>query len=434
MNTKESPKSENESAHSDDSPPSLMNIYTNTNTSDEMPTPSQETIDTLEAGLSYMSLTPPISPARSSPSASSKRAFITPSTPAGPGLGPKPLSGVGVPSGVGMPFNMNKHELTPVIRNTTSEVHFLSFGEDSNKKNRKGNSYLKGMSSSIPVLRPRNNTVDDCMEALRPVSPCLYNGEVTLSSSLSYQPSRDDSFSSFGLVPDDTVDAIFLPSKSGHEKKRSSFHSRTITKSGALMNEDLDGTDASVETTLSHHSQYSHYSIPSIRLAGRVRCNTQEDSFATIETDDDDGSLLTDEGDDSATIPSIGEDGCIVGWNRTIQGRFFSMSHEEGTASSMEELLNVYRDGKEDTACTADVIGSIDDATDKATASSSSSHHANVAIKRSKSTDEKRKRRCLSSRDKKEVFEWLRTIESRSQDQFAEAASSKFLTGKRTDK
>ena len=43
-----------------------------------------------------------------------------------------------------------------------------------------------------------------------------------------YQPSRNDSLSSYGLVPDDDVDAIFLPSVNDRKKNRDKHRSSLI--------------------------------------------------------------------------------------------------------------------------------------------------------------------------------------------------------------
>lgn len=181
-----------------------------------------------------------------------------------------------------------------------------------------------------------------------------------------YQPNRESRLSSFGIVRDDA---------------QSIFHSNVDSscRSGQQTSEthDVDDTD---------------FSIPSLRLATQLRSNTY-DSYTTISGED---------------LDSLMEEDSVV-----VMG---STSYEEpqwGCFPNMS-MASVLVSG---------TIRPPSAVSNRSTARPTSSHEL---ARRSRSS------RYMSPEKEREVFDWLHSLEvDKDNNEFvAEAASSKFLTGK----
>ncbi len=175
-----------------------------------------------------------------------------------------------------------------------------------------------------------------------------------------YQPSRDSSLASFGVVPDE-LDDIFLPLRRHRTSKSKSNKLRR--DSGRGGDSEDDDADDSFSHVSDSQSSTSFTSFPSIRLGVRIHSSTQ-DSVTTAEGGVE-GSSTFDE-----------EDSLVF-------------QHHDGTL----------------------FIGS----------------GGSVGEKKKKNHG-----RCLSSKEEKQVYEWLHALEvdKDNNEYVAEAASSKFLTGK----
>ena len=200
-----------------------------------------------------------------------------------------------------------------------------------------------------------------------------------------YQPTRDSSLASFGVVPDD-LDEIFLPLRTTNKFRRSSKDKVVLVNGGrggsggfgiGIHHSSIhDDEDANTHISDSQSST----SIPSIRLGARIRSSTQ-DSYTTFEGIDDD-----EVEDPNYSISTFEEE-------------------DEGAYSHEDDYGMQFK-----------------------------SHEINGVT--SSTMKNKRKKnqqgRFLSSSKEKQVYEWLRTLEvDRDNNEYvAEAASSKFLTGK----
>jgi len=179
-----------------------------------------------------------------------------------------------------------------------------------------------------------------------------------------YQPSRNSSLASFGVVSDE-LDDIFLPMRRHRSSKSKSSKLRRSNGFGDSDDEDVDDSFTQVSDS---QSSTSFTSFPSIRLGVRIRSSTQ-DSVTTVEgcsTFDDEDSLVFQHQDGSLYLGAGGS----VGGGR-------------GGAASAEKK-------------------------------------------------KKNHGRRLSSHEEKQVYDWLRGLEvdKDNNEYVAEAASSKFLTGK----
>lgn len=266
------------------------------------------------------------------------------------------------------------HYSVPII-STASTTNTRS---NSNHRNVSNSSHLSSPESTNETPEPRS-----------PRSP--------VDSShlhIPYQPTRDSSLASFGVATDE-LDDIFLPLRTSNRFRRSSKDKVVLVNggrggSGAIgiginrsaafgynMN-NLDDEDASTHISDSQSS----VSIPSIRLSARIRSSTQ-DSYNTFEG-------YEDEEDNNFSLSTLDdEEEDLSAYFTNHEGmQFRSHQNTDGVPSSNTRRKKNQRGGS----------GS----------------------------------KCLSSRKEKQVYEWLRTLEvdKDNNEYVAEAASSKFLTGK----
>lgn len=203
-----------------------------------------------------------------------------------------------------------------------------------------------------------------------------------------YQPSRKSSLTSFGFVQDDELDDIFLPLRTTNNKFRRSSKDKVVFVGGggdcdnvvreSLIHEDGNGAvfgetipEDDAMTYLSD-SQSSLISIPSIHMGVRINSSTQ-DSMTTVE----------------GVEEEVEEDDV------------FDDDHNISSCASFDEQRE-------------------------------SSILYNSGLDFKTNSNDQNKKRYKSSKKEKQVYEWLRTLEvdKDNNEYFAEAASSKFLTGK----
>lgn len=227
--------------------------------------------------------------------------------------------------------------------------------------------------------------------------------EVEKSLFIPYQPSRDSSLASFGVVPEE-LDDIFLPLRTTNKLRRSSEDKVVYVGGGGgkgKIGYRRGSIDDEEEDTYTHisDSQSSATSIPSIRMAVNIRSSTQ-DSMTTVEgvEEEEEGnsyinSTFDDDDDDLSTA--------VV-----------------ASKESLEELDTLFNNGLNfTTAATATKV--------KVSTTGEGTKYVETKKKVNRI-------RHMSPQKEEEVYQWLRTLEvdKDNNDYFAEAASSKFLTGK----
>lgn len=248
-----------------------------------------------------------------------------------------------------------------------------------------GSSLTGGAGVTLPststLLLPQQSSPESSGGTPQPRSPAE-------SLFVPYQPSRDSSLASFGVVPDDDLDDIFLPLRTTNKFRRSSKDKvvfvgaerggfgvnnvqSKLHRSGPLHGNDDDCVEEEEEDCFTHISDsQSSISIPSIRLGARILSSTQDSSNTTEGAE---------------------------------EGRSYS-------ASTFDE----------------------DEDCDSRLGLNLGSHHHHSFAQQEGRMRKKNHHKHLSSKKEKQVYAWLKTLEvDRDNNEYvAEAASSKFLTGK----
>lgn len=218
-----------------------------------------------------------------------------------------------------------------------------------------------------------------------------------------YQPSRNSSLISFGL--DDDLDAIFL-------------HPRIDGSS--IIDENGDGNGGGIYSisrrTMTNKSG-DQISIPSIGLAHNFSSNTQ-DSFLTTD------EYYYDEYEEDSIImlprsTTEGRNDVIAGHDNAENCGQQIVESEHVNVGVERQVLNEIRDGE------IHVSSSCGANQEQRRSSSDEVHHnVNAPIFSPK--------KARAAAREKRVYQWLKTLEvdKDNNEYVAEAASSKFLTGK----
>jgi hypothetical protein len=187
-----------------------------------------------------------------------------------------------------------------------------------------------------------------------------------------YQPARDSRLASFGIVRDD-AGSIFL----------NNFHNRSRSGQPTSEGDDMDDTDLSV---------------PSIHLATELYSSNTTDSYTTISGGEDRGSFMEDE-----STFTEDESMEIVG----------NISYEEPKWGCFPQMNIIHRSPKKLLNGFAIKAAAAVDA-------------------ESRPSSRKKSSRFMTPEKEREVFDWLHSLEvdKDNNEYVAEAASSKFLTGK----
>jgi len=206
-----------------------------------------------------------------------------------------------------------------------------------------------------------------------------------------YQPKRDDDLETgVGTLPEEALQQIFAPRGTRIENKNHRL-------SSPIPLEERQG------------------SIPSIRLANRLHGSTLSFNTATDNTEDyeleDEESLLyvRNVDQDDTSLSSRGSSLYLPDNNAGTDGSALGLGPSpRGAAVVMEELNRVIINAQAQHAATAATSGS-----DEAIPG-----------------EDRRKRKQLKREEKQqEAMNWLQSVEA-DQNMLAEAASSKFLTGR----
>ena len=211
-----------------------------------------------------------------------------------------------------------------------------------------------------------------------------------------YEPDRDSRLASYGIVRDD-AGSIFLSSPP-IDNRRSGQHT-------SEADDMMDDTDIS---------------IPSIHLATSLP-SAGNDSYTTIE--EEKGDSFMEEDESVAHRENVMQD--LPRWGSCFPEMHMNMVH----ALSPNTILR--NDRKKQTSKTNAYANANANANAYANANANANPYANANAARSSSRKQSSSR-YMSPEKEREVFDWLHSleIEKDNNEYIAEAASSKFLTGK----